>query len=149
MRNQRDDYLHKKSNQIIRAFGTICLEDLNIQGMMQNRKLALAIGEVGWGKFKSMLEYKAECYGKNIRYVGRFEPTSKMCSDCGYIFKKLQLKDRYWTCTCCGTHHDRDINAAKNIKAIGLRNEPSTVNVGQLGMRLGCEEAHSSICVSG
>ena len=149
IRNQRADYLHKTSTEIIRSFDTVCLEDLHIKGMMKNRKLALAIAEVGWGRFKTMLAYKAEWYGKNIRYIGRFEPTSKMCSHCGYIFKELKLKDRYWTCTCCGTHHDRDINAAKNIKAIGLRNEPSTVNVGQLGMRLGCEEAHSSICVSG
>ena len=98
---------------------------------MQNEKLALAIGEVGWSKFKSMLEYKADWYGKNIRFIGRFEPSSKMCSYCGYIFEELRLKDRSWTCACCGTHHERDLNAAKNIKANGLRNEPSTVNVSQ------------------
>ena len=131
IRNQRNDYQQQTSTRIIRSYDTICLEDLNIKGMMQNEKLALAIGEVGWSKFKSMLEYKAEWYGKNIRFIGRFEPSSKMCSHCGYIFKELRLKDRSWTCACCGTHHERDLNAAKNIKANGLRNEPSTVNVSQ------------------
>jgi putative transposase len=129
IRNQRAYYQHQTSTQIVRSFDTICLEDLNIKGMMQNEKLALAIGEVGWSKFKSMLEYKADWYGKNIVYIGRFEPSSKMCSHCGAINKELKLKDRSWTCTCCGTPHDRDLNAAKNIKNIGLRNEPSTVNV--------------------
>jgi putative transposase len=129
IKNQREDYLHKASTQIIRSFDTICLEDLNIRGMMQNEKLALAIGEVGWHKFKTMLEYKAEWYGKNILYIGRFQPSSKLCNTCGTIFKELSLKDRSWTCQSCGTHHDRDENAAKNIKCFGLRNKPSTVNV--------------------
>ena len=138
IRNQRADYLHQTSTQIIRSFDTICLEDLNIKGMMQNEKLALAIAEVGWSKFKSMLEYKAGWYGKNIVYIGRFEPSSKMCSRCGTIFKELRLKDRSWTCKCCGTHHNRDVNAAINIKNIGLRNRPSTVNVSQEeAMRMG------------
>ena len=129
IKNQREDYLHKASTQIIRSFDTICLEDLNIRGMMQNEKLALAIGEVGWHKFKTMLEYKADWYGKNIQYIGRFEPSSKLCSHCGHIFKELSLKDRSWTCQSCGTNHNRDENAAKNIKSFGLRNKPSTVNV--------------------
>lgn len=129
IKNQREDYLHKASTQIIRSFDTVCLEDLNIKGMMQNEKLALAIGEVGWHKFKTMLEYKAEWYGKNILYIGRFAPSSKLCNHCGNIFKELSLKDRYWTCQSCGTHHERDENAAKNIKSLGLRNKPATVNV--------------------
>jgi putative transposase len=131
IRNQRADYLHQTSTQIIRSFDTICLEDLNIKGMMKNEKLALAIAEVGWSKFKSWLEYKAGWYGKNIVYIGRFEPSSKMCSRCGAINKELKLKDRSWTCKCCGAHHNRDVNAAINIKNIGLRNRPSTVNVSQ------------------
>ena len=97
--------------------------------MMQNEKLALAIGEVSWQRFKTMLEYKAEWYGKNILYIGRFQPSSKLCSHCGKIFKELSLKDRSWTCQCCGTNHDRDVNAAYNIKNFGLRSKPSTVNV--------------------
>ncbi len=131
IKNQREDYLHKASTQIIRSFDTVCLEDLNIKGMMQNGKVALAIGEVGWHKFKTMLEYKAEWYGKNILYIGRFQPSSKLCNTCGNIFKELSLKDRSWTCQSCGTHHERDENAAKNIKCFGLRNKPSTVNVSQ------------------
>ena len=97
--------------------------------MMQNEKLALAIGEVSWQKFKTMLEYKAEWYGKNILYIGRFQPSSKLCSHCGKIFKELSLKDRSWTCQSCGTNHDRDVNAAYNIKNFGLRTKSSTVNV--------------------
>src|SRR5271170_82690 len=131
IKNQRNDYLHQTSTEIIRSFDTVCLEDLNIKGMMQNEKLALAIGEVGWGKFKSMLEYKAGWYGNNIIYIGRFEPSSKMCSHCGAINKELKLKDRSWSCKSCGTDHDRDLNAAINIKNIGFRNRPSTVNVSQ------------------
>ena len=75
IKNQREDYLHKASTTIIRSFDTVCLEDLNIKGMMQNEKLALAIGEVGWHKFKTMLEYKADWYGKNMLYIGRFQPS--------------------------------------------------------------------------
>lgn len=129
IKNQRQDYLHKVSINVIRSYDTICLEDLNIAGMMQNENLALAIGEVGWHKFKKMLEYKADWYGKNIQYIGRFEPSSKMCSHCRTIFKELSLKDRLWTCQSCGTHHERDANAAKNIKNFGLRFKPATANV--------------------
>lgn len=131
IKNQREDYLHKASINIVRSFDTICLEDLNIKGMMQNEKLALAIGEIGWYKFTQMLEYKADWYGKNIQYIGRFEPSSKLCSNCGNIFKELSLKDRSWTCKSCSTHHDRDVNAANNIKNFGLRNKPSSANVSQ------------------
>lgn len=128
IRNQREDYLHKISTSIIKKYDTIVLEDLNIQGMMKNHKLALSIGEMGWNKFNSMLEYKSEWYGKNIIRIGRFEPSSKCCSVCGTINKELTLKDRVWVCTC-GISHDRDINAAINIKKFGLRNKPSNANV--------------------
>jgi putative transposase len=131
IRNQREDYLHKVSTEIIRSFDTICLEDLNIQGLMQNKKQALSIGEVGWYRFTTMLEYKAQWYGKNILYIGRFQPSSKLCSHCGTVFKELRLNHRSWTCLSCGTWHERDENAAKNIKTFGLRNRPSTVNVSQ------------------
>jgi len=136
IRNQREDYLHKTSAYIIRHFDTICLEDLNIKGMMQNENIALAIGDIGWHKFETMLEYKAEWYGKNILYIGRFEPSSKLCSHCGHIAKELGWKDRLWTCQSCGTYHERDINAAKNIKNFGLRNKPSTVNVSHQAVRM-------------
>jgi putative transposase len=122
--NQRTDYLHKTSATIIKNYDNIVLEDLNIKGMMVNHKLALAIGEVGWNKFESMLTYKAEWYGKTITYIGRFEPSSKICSTCGTINKELKLQHREWTCGKCNTNHDRDANAAKNIKNFGLRNQP-------------------------
>lgn len=131
IKNQREDYLHKISTSIIKNYDTIVLEDLNIKGMMQNHKLAFAIGEIGWHKFNTMLEYKAEWYGKNIIRIGRFEPSSKCCSSCGIINKELTLKDRVWTCKC-GVSHDRDVNAAKNIKIFGLRNKPSNANVRHL-----------------
>lgn len=129
--NQREDFLQKASTKIISSFDTICIEDLNIKGMVKNGRLALAISEIGWNKFESMLKYKADWYGKNILYIGRFEPSSKLCSNCGKIFKELSLKDRHWTCQSCGTSHDRDSNAATNIKNFGLRNRPSIVNVRQ------------------
>jgi putative transposase len=112
IRNQREDYLHKVSTRIIRSFDTICLEDLNIQGMMQNEKLALSIGEVGWYRFKTLLQYKAQWYGKNILYIGLFQPSSKLFSHCGWVFKELSLSHRSWTCFSCGTRHNRDENAA-------------------------------------
>jgi putative transposase len=131
-KNQREDYLHKISTSIIKKYDTVVLEDLNIKGMMANHKLAFAIGEIGWYKFNTMLEYKAEWYGKNIIRIGRFEPSSKCCSGCGTINKELLLKDRVWTCKNCGISHDRDVNASINIKKFGLRNKPSNANVGHL-----------------
>ena len=125
--NQKADYLHKISADIVKRFDTIVLEDLNIRGMMKNHKLALAIGEMGWYQFITMLKYKAEWNGKNLIQIGRFEPSSKICSNCGTINKELTLKDRNWTCKGCGNTHDRDINAAKNIKNFGLRNKPTSV----------------------
>lgn len=127
--NQRADYLHKVTSNIINNHDTICLEDLNVKSMMKNEKLSLAIGEIGWATFKTMLEYKAEWYGKNIITIGRFEPSSKICSTCGTINKELKLQHREWTCQKCKTPHDRDKNAAINIKNFGLRYKPVQVNV--------------------
>ncbi len=105
------------------------MEDLNVTGMMKNHCLSLAIGEIGWYAFKTMLEYKAEWYGKNIITIGRFEPSSKVCSICGTINKELKLQHREWKCEKCGTTHDRDKNAAQNIKNFGLRYKPVQANV--------------------
>lgn len=129
--NKRKDFLHKTSTAIIKQYDTICLEDLNVKGMMKNGNLAKAIGDVSWYQFSQFLEYKAEWYGKNISYIGRFDPSSKICSNCGNIFKELKLSDRIWTCQKCGSEHDRDHNAAINIKNFGLRNQPISVNVNQ------------------
>ena len=124
--NQRTDFLHKVSTSIVKKYDTICLEDLNIQGMIKNGSLSKAISDVSWYEFKSQLEYKAKWYGKNILTIGRFTPSSKTCSVCGIKNKELSLSDRIWTCQGCGTSHDRDANAANNIKNFGLRTKSST-----------------------
>ena len=118
--NQRNDFLHKLSTHLIRNYDTICLEDLNVKGMEQNHHLAKAIQGAAWSEFVRQLEYKSEWYGKNILFIGRFEPSSKLCHKCGYINKGLKLSDREWICPICGEHHDRDINAAINIKEIAF-----------------------------
>ena len=118
--NSRTDFLHKVSSGLISQNQTICLEDLNVQGMMRNHKLAQSIQDCSWSKFNEFLKYKAEWSGINIIRIGRFEPSSKMCSSCGCIKRDLTLKDRKWKCENCGVIHNRDINAAKNIKNFGL-----------------------------
>lgn len=120
--NKRKDFLHKVSTKLIRENQTIALETLAVKNMVKNHNLAQAINDVSWSTFVSMLEYKADWYGKNILRIGQFTPSSKTCSNCGTINKELQLKDREWTCGSCGTHHDRDINAACNIKSFALKN---------------------------
>ena len=119
--NQRYDFLHKVSSTLVREKQTICIEDLNITGMLQNHYLAQAVGDVGWNTFTNMMAYKAEWQGVNIVKIGRFEPSSKLCNVCGYINKELALKDREWICPGCGTHHNRDENAAVNIKHFALK----------------------------
>ena len=118
--NQRNNFLHKLSTHLIRNYDTICLEDLNVKGMEQNHNLARAIQGASWSEFVRQLEYKSEWYGKNVLFIGRFEPSSKLCHKCGYINKDLKLSDREWICPICGEHHDRDINAAINIKEIAF-----------------------------
>lgn len=120
--NKRKDFLHKTSTKLVRENQTICLETLNVSGMIKNHNLAQSISDVSWSTFVSMLEYKAEWYGTNILRIGIFEPSSKTCSNCGNINKEITLKDRVWTCVKCNTKHDRDINAAINIKNFSLRN---------------------------
>ncbi len=124
IKNQRSDYLHKVSTAIIKRYDTVVLETLNTSGMMRNRKLSRAIGEMGWHEFNSMLDYKAGWQGKNIVLIGRFEPSSRICSICGWHNKDLKLSDRVWTCAN-GHVLDRDLNAAQNIKDFGLRTKPS------------------------
>ena len=95
------------------------MEDLSVKNMMKNHCLAGSIGDAAWSKFFTFLQYKCEWYGKNLLTIGRFEPSSKMCS-CGVVNKALTLKDREWICSTCGTKHDRDVLAANNIKKFGL-----------------------------
>lgn len=118
--NSRIDFLHKLSTDLIRKYDTICLENLNVEGMMKNHNLAMAIQSASWGEFVRQLKYKAEWEGKNIVFIGRFEPSSKTCSKCGYVKCDLKLSDREWVCPICGEHHDRDVNAAVNIKRFAL-----------------------------
>jgi putative transposase len=120
--NKRKDFLHKVSTKLVRENQTICLENLNVSGMIKNHNLAQAISDVSWSTFVNMLEYKGEWYGVNILKIGRFEASSKTCSNCGNSNKELTLKDREWTCVKCKTVHDRDVNAAINIKNFSLRN---------------------------
>lgn len=117
--NQRKDFLHKLSSQIVNDYDSIAIENLNVSGMMKNKNLSKHIGDVGWATFETFLKYKAEWYGKNILQIGRFEPSSKMCS-CGVVNSNLKLSQRKWTCSSCNVTHDRDILAANNIKRFGL-----------------------------
>ncbi len=120
--NQRKDFLHKLSTQLVNSHDTLCLEDLNIAGMVKNHCLAQAINDVSWGTFVEQLKYKAEWNGKNILQIPTFEPSTKLCNVCGNTNQNLTLADRDWTCLKCGTYHDRDINAAINIKNYCLKN---------------------------
>ncbi len=115
--NTRKDFLHKVTSSLIKNqdYTGIAIEDLSVENMIKNRKLARSIADVGWGMFREFLNYKCEWYGKNLTIIGRFEPSSKLCA-CGYKNDKLTLKDRAWTCIKCGTVHDRDMLAAQNIK---------------------------------
>ena len=131
--NQRKDFLHKTSSKLISDNQTICIEDLNIKGMLANHKLALSISDCGWSMFVGMLEYKAEWYGKNILKIGRFEPSSKLHANCGYINKDLKLSDREWICPKCGDVVSRDENAAINIKNFALKNHLSVERRPKLG----------------
>ena len=122
IRNQRQDFLHKVSTKLIRENQTICLEDLNVAGMIKNHKLAKSIADVSWSTFVNFLKYKAEWYGVNLLQIGRFKASSKTCSICGLVNSQLELKHRKWKCLSCGTTHDRDVNAAVNIKQFALQN---------------------------
>jgi putative transposase len=98
----------------------IVIEDLNVRGMVRNRSLAKSISRTGWAEFRAMLAYKCDLYGRLLLVVDRWYPSSKTCSYCGHLLAELSLSTRQWTCPSCGTLHDRDINAAKNILAAGL-----------------------------
>ena len=122
--NQRKDFLHKTSSELVKNHDSLALETLAVKNMVKNHNLAQAISDASWSTFVSMLEYKADWYGKNILRIGQFAPSSKTCS-CGVINKDLKLSDRTWTCKSCGTTHDRDILAANNIKSFALKNHLS------------------------
>ena len=116
----RADALHKLTTGLVRRFDTICIEDLNVRGMVKNRHLACALADAAFGIFHRQIEYKCDWYGKTMALVDRFFPSSKMCSACGHVLDELPLSVREWDCPKCGAHHDRDENAAQNILAAGL-----------------------------
>ena len=113
--NQRQDFLHKLSRQLVEENQLIIIEDLNVKGMMQNHCLAKAISDVSWSEFTRQLGYKGQWYGCHIEKIDRFFPSSKRCFHCGFINKNLTLSDRHWICPECGCILDRDVNAAQNI----------------------------------
>jgi putative transposase len=115
VKNIRTDHLHKTTTKIIRENQTVYLESLNVLGMMKNHCLAGAIADASFYEIRRQLEYKAGWYGRTVKYLDRWFPSSKTCSECGFIKQDLKLKDREWNCPRCGTHHDRDLNAARMI----------------------------------
>jgi putative transposase len=119
VRSARQDFLHRASTRLVRSADLIVIEDLNVAGMIRNRHLARAISDCGWSEFRRQLAYKCERAGRELIVIGRWFPSSKTCSACGHLLAKLSLATRHWTCPGCGTRHDRDINAAKNILAAG------------------------------
>jgi putative transposase len=118
--DRRRDHLHKLSTRIIRESQAVIIEDLPVRNMVRNHCLARAISDASWSEFRRMLEYKADWHGRTVVAVDRFYPSSKTCSACGAITAKMPLSVRDWTCAACGAAHDRDINAARNIRAAGL-----------------------------
>jgi putative transposase len=118
--NQRHDFQHKLTSRLIDENQAIAIENLNVDGMLKNHCLAQSISDVSWSSFITKLKYKANWYGKTVLELGRFEPSSKLCNVCGYKNTELKLSDRNWICPSCQTKHDRDINAAINIKNIAL-----------------------------
>lgn len=122
VRNCRSNFIHQVTSRIVRENQTIIIEDLNIKGMVKNHNLSKSILSASWYEFFRQLEYKCEWQGKNLIKIGRFEPSSKMCT-CGYVYKDLKLSQREWTCPNCGQINDRDLLAAINIKRFGLQEQ--------------------------
>ena len=119
VRNARRDFLHRATTRLVRENDMIVIEDLNVSGMLRNRCLARAVGDCGWHEFRRQLAYKCERAGRQLVVTGRWYPSSKTCSACGYVLAGLSLSARHWICPSCGARHDRDLNAAKNILAAG------------------------------
>jgi putative transposase len=118
--DRRCDFLHKLSTRLIRENQTICVESLSVKAMVKHPTLAKAIHDVGWGEFVRMLTYKAAWYGRTLVAIDKWYPSSKRCADCGHVLGSLALDTRRWTCPACGAVHDRDVNAAQNVLAVGL-----------------------------
>ncbi len=142
--NIRNDVLHKISNELLgEKQPTVVVEDLAVKNMVKNRKLARVISRQGWSTLRSYLTYKAAFRGKNLLVIGRFEPSSKLCSECGVINKELKLSEREWLCGC-GAKHNRDLNAAKNIRNMGLNKNASGIGVKVSGQNVSLASASNS-----
>lgn len=120
VKNRRKDFLNKLSAKIINNHDIICIEDLNVKGMLKNHKLARSISDVSWHEFIRQLEYKADWYGRKVVKIPTFYPSSKTCSNCGTVKRTLNLSERIYNCECCGLEIDRDYNASINILRKGL-----------------------------
>ncbi len=121
IKNKTNNYLHLITTQLVNENQVICIEDLNVKGMIKNHKLAESIQSLSFGRFREILTYKCDWYGRDLVVIDRFYPSTKLCSNCGYKNKDLTLKDRNWCCPKCSTEHDRDLNASININKEGLR----------------------------
>jgi putative transposase len=141
--NQRTNYLHQVSTKLINDNQVICLEDLAVKNMVKNHKLAQAISDVSWGSLVSMMKYKAVWHSRQVIQIDRFYPSSKTCSCCGHLMSNMDLSIREWACPSCGTHHNRDVNAAKNIlrqgmnimSGLGTKSDSKQKSVEALGSR--------------
>ena len=120
IKNQRQNYLHQITSKLVNENQIICIEDLNVKGMMSNHKLAKSISDLSFYEFRRQLEYKCRWYGRDLVIIDRFYPSSKTCHNCGYIYKDLKLSEREWICPHCKSKIDRDYNAAQNILDEGL-----------------------------
>ena len=118
--DKRNDFLHKLSCKLVDENQTICLETLNVKGMQQNRSLSRSIADTGWSTLVRYIEYKGEWAGRTVVKIARWFPSTKRCSDCGHVGETKPLSVRHWQCEECGESHDRDVNAAKNIRTVGL-----------------------------
>ncbi|SES69923.1 putative transposase [Methanococcoides vulcani] len=123
IRNQRIDFLHNTSSKLVSENQAIAVESLDVSGMLKSHCLAQSISDVSWSEFFRQLEYKAQWYGKTLLKIGQFEPSSKLCNICGHYNGEMTLADRKWECPDCSTKHDRDINAAINVKKFALQNQ--------------------------
>jgi putative transposase len=121
LNNKKENYLHEVANKLLNENQVIVMENLNVFGMLKNHNIARSMQELSLYRFKEILKYKAAWYGRDVVEIDRWFPSSKLCSTCGNKNTELTLKDRLWTCSKCNTKHDRDYNAALNIKKEGLR----------------------------
>lgn len=143
--NKKNDLLHKLSSKLINENQVICLEDLNVKGMVKNHRLAESISECSWYEFVRQLDYKAKWYGRTVVKIDRFFPSSKTCSNCGFIKESLNLSERTWTCPKCGITHDRDMNASKNILKQGLNSLSFGTNEYSRGDEVNLKSTESGI----